>query len=220
NTQGYYNANAFYTYSKPIQNRKYVFNYGGAINYNNNISFLDFEKNTGRNWIISQRLSTDYRLKKWLETSGGFNVTLNDNKSSLTPIANSSIKVFNLTHSSRLFFKHDFILSYDLEKTINSGYADNVVANPFIINATLEKQLLKKKNASLKLQAFDLLNENTNVNRTVTAFSVTDSRVNRLQRYFMLSFVFRFSKFDGSKAGAAMPMQQGGGMRMMGGPGF
>ena len=220
NANGYYNANAFYTYSKPIKNRKYVFNYGGTINYNNYISFLNFEKNTSRNWIVSQRFSTDYKLKKWLETSAGFNFTLNDNKASLTPTANSSIKVFNLTHSSRLFFKNDFILSYDLEKTINNGYANNVIANPLIINATLEKQFLKKKNASLKLQAFDLLNENINVNRTVTAYSITDTRTNRLQRYFMLSIVFRFSKFDGSKAGAAMPLGQGGGMRVMGGPGF
>ena len=220
NTDGFYNLNAFYTYSKPIKNRKYVFNYGGTINYNNNISFLNFEKNTGRNWIVSQRLSMDYKLKKWLETSGGFNYTLNDNKTSLSAITNSSIKALNITHSSRLFFKNDFILSYDLEKNINKGYANNVVANPLIINASLEKQLLKKKNASIKLQAFDLLNQNTNVNRSVTAYSITDTRTNRLQRYFMLSFIFRFSKFDGSKAGAAMPMGQGGGMRMMGGPGF
>lgn len=220
NTDGYYNLNAFYTYSKPIKNRKYVFNYGGTVNYNNNISFLNFERNTGRNWIVSQRLSMDYKLKKWLETSGGFSYTLNDNKASLTPNANSSIKALNFTHSSRLFFKNDFILSYDLEKNVNKGYANNVVANPLIINAALEKQLLKKKNASFKLQAFDLLNQNTNVNRSVTAFSITDTRTNRLQRYFMLSFIFRFSKFDGSKAGAAMPMGQGGGMRIMGGPGF
>ncbi len=220
NTNGYYNLNAFYTYSKPIKNRKYVFNYGGTLNYNNNISFLNFEKNTGRNWIVSQRISMDYKIKKWMETSGGFSYTLNDNKSTLTPTANSSIKALNLTHSSRLFFKNDFILSYDLEKNINKGYTNNVVANPLIINAALEKQFLKKKNASFKLQAFDLLNENTNVNRTVTAYSITDTRTNRLQRYFMLSFIFRFSKFDGSKAGAAMPMGQGGGMRVMGGPGF
>ena len=170
--------------------------------------------------MISQRFSMDYKLKKWFETSGGINYTLNDNKTSLTPIANSSIKVISLTQSSRMFFKNDFNFSYDLEKTVNSGYTDNVVANPLIINATLEKMILKKKNASIKLQALDLLNENTNVSRSVTAYSITDTRTNRLQRYFMLSFVFRFSKFDGSKAGATMPMQQGGGMRMMGGPGF
>lgn len=162
----------------------------------------------------------DYKLKKWLETSGGVNYTLNDAKYSLTPTANSVIKVWNLTQSSRLFFKNDFILSYDLDKTINTGYTDNVTANPLIINTTLEKQFLKKKNASVKLQAFDLLNENINVNRSVTAFSITDTRANRLGRYFMMSLVFRFSKFDGSKAGPAnMQMMPGGGgghMRMMG----
>ena len=220
NAGGYYNVNAFYTISKPIQNRKYVFNYGGTANYNNNISFLNFAKNIGTNWLVSQRFSMDYKLKKWLETSGGVNYTLNDAKYSLTPTANSVIKVWNLTQSSRLFFKNDFILSYDLDKTINTGYTDNVTANPLIINTTLEKQFLKKKNASVKLQAFDLLNENINVNRSVTAFSITDTRANRLGRYFMLSFVFRFSKFDGSKAGPAnMQMMPGGGgghMRMMG----
>ena len=221
NAGGYFNVNAFYTISKPIQNRKYVFNYGGTANYNNNISYLNFSKNTGRNVLFSQRLSMDYKLKKWLETSGGVNYSMNDAKYSLTPTANSSIKVWSLTHSSRLFFKHDFILSYDLEKTINNGYTGNVTANPLIINSTLEKQLFKKKNASLKLQALDLLNENTNVNRSVTASSITDTRTNRLQRYFMLSFVLRFSKFDGSKAGPSnMQMPGGGGMRMMGGAGM
>ena len=221
NAAGYYNVNAFYTISKPVQNRKYVFNYGGTFNYNNNISYLSFNKNTGRNVLFSQRLSMDYKLKKWLETSGGVNFSMNDAKYSLTPTANSSIKVWSLSHSSRLFFKHDFILSYDLEKTINNGYTDNVTANPLIINSTLEKQLFKKKNASIKLQALDLLNENTNVNRSVTASSITDTRTNRLGRYFMLSFVLRFSKFDGSKAGPGnMQMPGGGGMRMMGGPGM
>ena len=224
NANGYFNANAFYAISKPIQNRKYVFNLGGTVNFNNNISFLDYSKNTGKNWLISQRFSMDYKLKKWLEVSGGSNFTLNDAKYSLTPSSNTNIRAWGITHSARMFFKHDFILSYDLEKTINSGYADNVSSDPLIINATLEKQLFAKKNASLKLLAFDLLNENTNVNRSVTAYSITDTRTNRLTRYFMLSFVFRFSKFDGSKAGPAnnsMSMPGGNGNRvMMGGPGF
>lgn len=213
NSNGYFNVNGFYAISKPINNRKYVFNLGGTVNYNNNISYLDQEKNKGRNWIISQRFSMDYKLKKWLESSAGANFTLNDVKYSLTPASNSSAKFWTLTHSSRLFFKHDFILSYDLEKDIYAGYG--VDASPLIINSTLEKQFLKKKNASLKLQGFDLLNENINVTRNVKDNSITDTRTNRLRRYFMLSFVFRFSKFDGSKAGANMSMPGNGGPGMM-----
>ncbi|MFC4261504.1 outer membrane beta-barrel protein [Ferruginibacter yonginensis] len=223
NAKGYYNVNAFYTYSIPFKNRKYVVNYGGTVNYNNNISFINFEKNTGKNWIVAQRFSTDYKLKKWLETSAGFNFTFNENKYSLVQSSNSNsnIKAFNITHSSRMFFKNDVNFSYDLEKTINKGYADNVVANPLIINGTLEKSIFKKKNAAIKAQVFDLLNQNTSVSRNVTAYSITDTRSNRLGRYYLLTFVFRFSKFDGSKAGANMQMGgPGGGMRMMGGPGF
>ena len=218
NENGYFNVNAFYTISKPILNRKYVFNYGGVVNYNNNIAYLNSVKNISKNWIISQRASTDFKLKKWLETSFGAILALNKNNSSLNTL-NTNIKTWTITHSTRTFFKHDFNFSYDIEKTINTGFTDNVVANPLIINATLEKQFLKAKNASLKLQAFDLMNESTNVSRNVNPLnaSITDSRTNRLQRYFMLSCVYRFNKFRGAATGG--PGMQGGGpsMRMMGG---
>jgi Outer membrane protein beta-barrel family len=225
NENGYYNVNAFYTVSKPIKNRKYVFNYGGAINYNNNISYLNAQKNTGSNWIVSQRFSMDYKLKNWFEATGGTTYSLNKSSNSLANTASNNIQSWNISHSVRMFFKHDFNFNYDVEKTINSGYTDNVGSNPFIVNATLEKQLLKNKNASFKLQAFDLLNENINVNRSVNANSaaITDSRTNRIQRYFMLSFVYRFNKFKGA-SGSGPGFQGGpgggGGMRIMGGPGF
>jgi hypothetical protein len=46
-----------------------------------------------------------------------------------------------------------------------------------------------------------MLNENTNVFRSVTANSITDTRTNRLGRYYMLSAVFRLNKFKGQAPG-------------------
>jgi hypothetical protein len=205
--------------------RKYVFNYGGNVTFNNNISYFNAAKNTSKNLFLLQRFSMDYKLKKWLETSGGFNFSINESKNSLSTIAGNSIKTWRLTHSSRMFFKHDFNFSYDVAKALNNGYTSTVDANPLIVNATLEKQIFKNKNGAIKLQAFDLLNENTNVNRSVSATAITDTRTNRLQRYFMLSFVFRFNKFSGASKGGPgmMPGMPGGGrgeIRMMGGPGM
>ena len=221
NSDGFFNLNGFYVYSKPIKNRKYVFNVGGSIFYNSYTSFLDNVKNKGKNWIISQRFSMDYKLKNWLETSGGAVFTFNETKNSLASSPTNSIKGWSLTHSTRLFFKHDFNFSYDISQALNYGYTSNVLANPLIVNATLEKMFLKSKNASFKLQAFDLLNENTNLNRTVSQInaSITDTRTNRVQRFFLLSFVYRFNKFSGSnKMGPGMapppPPGMGGGMRM------
>jgi hypothetical protein len=84
-----------------------------------------------------------------------------------------------------------------MDKSINSGYADNVNSNPFIINASIEKQLFKKKNVSLKLQAVDMLNENININRNVTGSYISDTRTNRLGRYFMATAILRLNKFQG-----------------------
>ncbi len=218
NSDGFYTAFGFYNYSKPIQNRKYVFNVGGNITYNNNISFVNAEKNKGTNWLFGQRFATDIKIKKWLETTVGVNYSLNSSKYSLQKQANSNATAWTLSHSSRLFFPKNFKFSYDLDKSINSGYAGNVNSDPLIINATLEKSFFKKQNAAVKLQAFDMLNENTNVNRSVTGSAITDTRSNRLGRYFMLSLVYRLNKFTGQSQNQMMPPPGGGNMRMMRGP--
>lgn len=211
NANGYFTLGAFYAISRPFQNRKYVFTLGGNLAYNNNISYIADQKNIGKNLVIGQRLAFDYRLKQWLESNLSFNFNINNNEYSLNKQLNSTTKAYTISHNSRIFFPKSFILSYDLEKVINEGFAGNVNTNPFIINATLEKQFSKKKNLSLKFQALDMLNENIGISRTVQNNTVTDTRTNRLGRYFMLSAVVRLNKFVGQA-----PQQSG---MMMGGPG-
>ncbi len=217
NSDGYYTASGFYAFSKPFRNRKYVFNYGGSIMYNNNVSYISSAKNTGKNLVLGQRFSTTITVKKWLETSAGVNFTLNDAKYSLNKQLNSNTRAWSLTHSSRFFLPKDFTITYDMDKSINSGYADNVTANPFIINGSIEKLVSTKYNASLRLNAYDLLNENTSVTRTVNGSGFTDTRTNKLGRYVMLSLVFRFNKFTGTgNAGGGPQMVPGGPVMRMG----
>ena len=208
NSNGFYTISAFYNISKPFQNRKYVFNTGGNITYNNNISYFSNEKNRGKNWLLGQRIAMDYKLKKWLESTLAINFSINNSSYSLQQQLNSNTQAWTLSHNSRIYFPKGWIFNYDLDKTIYNGYADNVNTNPFIINATLEKQLFKKKNVSLKLQAVDLLNENINISRNVTANNITDTRINKLGRYFMATIVLRLNKFNGKAAA-------GGNMNMM-----
>lgn len=195
NTNGYYTVTGFYNYSKPWQNRKYVLNYGGNIIYNNNISYLQDKRNRGANWIIGQRLSTDIMIKKWLETTIAVNFNLNSAQYSIQKELNSKTIGWVLSNTSRIFLPKNFRINYDLEKNLNTGYANGVDAQPFIINAGMEKAFLKDEKLSLRLKGYDLLNQNKNISRTVTANSISDIRTNRLQRYFMLSVVYRLNKF-------------------------
>jgi hypothetical protein len=62
-------------------------------------------------------------------------------------------------------------------------------------NASLSKAFLKNDNLRLSLSASDLLNDNVNFSRDVTANTITQSRSTGIQRYCMLSLVWDFTKF-------------------------
>jgi hypothetical protein len=82
------------------------------------------------------------------------------------------------------------------------------------MNGSLEQQLFKKKNGIIRLSAYDLFKQNSNISRSVNANSIVDTRTNRLTRYFILTFTYRLQKFAGQSMGPGMNMQR------MGGPGM
>lgn len=212
NVDGYYNVTGFYTFSKPYKNRRYVLTFNGTANYNHNVNMFNSSRIIGNNWIVSQGFVFEFNHKEWLELGTGVNFSLNDIEykkpqgTTLNSLQNASSNAYTFTHYGNIDVTKRLILKYDVDYTINNGLSSTVSQNPVIINASLEQQLFKKKNGILRLAAFDLLKQNTNISRSVSGAAIVDTRVNRLTRYFMLSFTYRLQKF----AGQAM---QGGGMR-------
>ena len=216
NTNGYYTGNVFYNYSKPFQEKKYVFSFNGSANYINNISYTDNIKNTGKNWIFSQGLNMQINPNKNLELNPGLRYNLNTNTNDAITNTNTKVSTYSLNFNSRVFFLKTWLIGSEISKSFNDGYSSSLAVNPFIINTYLEKQFFKDKRASLRFQGFDLLNENTSVSRSVTGNVITDSQNNRLSRYFMLSFTMRIQKFSGKQPEQQQPTP---GMRPgMGGP--
>ena len=219
NVNGYYNLLGFYVFSKPYKNRKYVLSLRGTANYNHNINLIDSIRNIGNNWVISQGFTFEYNYKELLEFGAGVNYSLNDVKYSsksdkpLTTLQNSSSNAWTFSSNINLNITKTLVLKYDFDYTINSGLASNVSQNQAIMNASLEKQLFKKRNGIIRLEAYDLFKQNSNISRSVTANSIVDSRTNRLTRYFILTFTYRLQRFAGQNI-----QSQGVDFRKMGPP--
>jgi Outer membrane protein beta-barrel family/Carboxypeptidase regulatory-like domain len=217
NVNGYYNVLGFYAYSKPYKNRKYVLTFNGSLNFNHNISLTDsvriignsLEQNlnrrkiNGNNWIITQGFNFEYNYKDILELGTGISYSLNDNKfksadgKTLTGFQNTSSNAWTFSSNMNLNITKTLVLKYDFDYTINAGLASGVNGNLAIMNASLEKQLFKKKNGIIRLAAFDLFNQNSNISRNVSGPSIIDTRTNRLTRYFMATFTYRLQRFAG-----------------------
>lgn len=197
NANGYYSLNGFYAYNRQLKEKKYVFGLRGMANYNNNISFLNDEKNIGKNLVLSQRVQIQIQPKDWLEVVPSVSYTYNRNNFTLDSRSNSEVHTWSTAFDSKVYFTKTFLWGAQADKNFNKGY-NSVNANPFIINTYIEKQFFKGNTGALRLTAFDLLDESTAISRTVNESYILDSQSNKLSRYFMLTFTMRINKFAGS----------------------
>ncbi|MBK8493666.1 MAG: outer membrane beta-barrel protein [Chitinophagaceae bacterium] len=207
NVNGYYNLLGFYVFSKPYKNRKYVLSLRGTANYNHNVNLVDSIRNIGSNWIVSQGFNFEYNYKDILEFGTGISYSLNDVKyknpsGKTSTLQNTSSNAWTISSNINVNITKTLILKYDLDYTINNGLASSVSRNQVIMNASLEKQLFKKKNGIIRIEAFDLFKQNSNITRSVIQNSIIDSRTNRLTRYFIATFTYRLQRFAGQSTTA------------------
>jgi hypothetical protein len=207
NTSGFNSVNANGSITRPFNNRKLsaTLNFNGS--YNNNISFIDSGRTRGNNWNIRPGAVFRVDFDDIIDASLNVNYTFYKTTTRYPEFTDvRKARTLNIGLNGRNYFFKDLTIGYDLTKAINYGFSSNVNSNPLIINLYAEYRFLKKKQATIKLQGYDLLNENTGITRTVFETTITDSRNNRLARYFLLLFNYRLQKFgEGGGGGNRRP---------------
>ncbi|GGH31153.1 TonB-dependent receptor [Sphingobacterium alkalisoli] len=210
-----YSIGSFYHWGRSLKEKTYNIMYGGGVNFNRNISYLtqsatadDFAKGVTNNTTINQMLFFRYNPSENLEINPGLRYAYNITSSSLPDFASPNTRKITPSLIGSVNITPTTIFGADVSKEFNKGYRTD--ANPFIINTYIEQRFMKGQRGTLRLQGFDLLNQQTNIDRSVGDI-LTDSRTNRLARYFMLTFTFKLQKFSGMApdSGNSFP----GGMR-------
>jgi len=199
NANGYYSTNGNYSVSQPFDNRQFTVTVSGSAAYNNNISYIENERNLGKNWVLTQGAKVRIDVDSLMDTDIGGSYTVNNTVYSLPSSINTDARTWSFVLDGRNYFWASWILGYNLTQTINHGFSATVVENPTLLSSYVEYQFLKKNAAALRFQAFDLFNENAGISRTVSGNQIIDTRTNRLGRYFMLSFTLRLQQFAGQQ---------------------
>lgn len=88
----------------------------------------------------------------------------------------------------------------------NSNAAPGIRPQITRLNAGITYLFLKKDQGQLKLTAFDLLNQNVNITRTIRENMTEDVQTRALTRYVMLTFNYNIRSFGG-RAGAKGPLK-------------
>ena len=168
--------------------------------YNNRASDADSNEDiksiTGNTWA-NGGLSSSFR-NDWLyvELKGDLNwghVRNNVNK-------NSNQDTYNFSYGSNIQWTMPWggQLASDIRMSSRRGYSQaNMNTNELLWNASFSQSFLQGKALTLKAEVFDILHQQTNISRQVSAFSRSDSRNNTIYQYAMISAIYRFSIYGG-----------------------
>ena len=221
NINGNWNAFGMFGFNSALKNKKYTINTFTNVNYQNNVAFLynqdtkNNDRNTSTGLTLGERVTGSYR-NDWFEFSlnGSINYTAERNK--LRPENNQEPYTYSYGASTNITMPWKMTLATNIANQSRRGYRDSSMNRDELIwNAQLAQSLLKGA-ATVSFEVYDILRQQSNISRSLSADMRSVSEYNGINSYCMVHFIYRLNIF-GSKAAREKMMNSG--RRGFGGPG-
>lgn len=191
-----------------------------GVNYSNNVGYfydgtsLTTTKTTTKQTTLRERLGFAYR-NDWFEVELNGSVNYNHNSNALQANSNLNTWSFNYGFNTTINAPWGTQFTTNLGMASRRGFADAAAnTDELIWNAQIAQSFLKGKPLSVRLEFYDILQQQSNFTRMVSAFGRTDTEYNAITSYVMLRVNYRLNLF-GTRA-SRQQMRMGGGM----GPGM
>ncbi|WP_158557120.1 TonB-dependent receptor domain-containing protein [Mucilaginibacter conchicola] len=210
NADGYYTYGANFLYSKPWKDRKYTLIFGSQVNFTNDVGYSqkidamnvasEITRNVAKTLTFAPQLRFRVNVTDVIDAEAFSRLSLTkiDNSVLLNGTQNSNIRSLDLGINGKNYVWKDWTFSYDYTKNLNYGYDPKLqVKNPNLLNAYVERRFLKDHRGTLRFAVYDIFNENTGFSITNAGNIQTQTNVNKLGRYALLTFTFRLQKFAG-----------------------
>lgn len=242
NINGTWNAMAMFGYGTALKNQKFTINTFSSANYSNNVGYLSVgkepQKNTTTNLMLMENIMGAYR-NDWLEIGIQGGINYNIEKDKLNPINNQETYTFNYGGNVQVMTDWNMVINSNITNQARRGYADQSMNKDELIWNVQVAQTFLKGAATLSLEFYDILKQQSNITRSMTASGRSVYQYNGVNSYAMLHFTYRLNIFGSKSArekmqnqfmmggfgGGMMGMPMGGGNRgggrpPMGGGGF
>ncbi|WP_308763319.1 TonB-dependent receptor [uncultured Bacteroides sp.] len=219
NINGNWNLFGILGSNTALRNKKYTINTFTMARYNNIVSYMSdmqsqglSDKNKTRQLSLSERLRGTYR-NDWWEFSLNGSLAYTHSRNSFKEENNMDTYQFSYGASTNVRLPWNMSLATDISQNSRRGYADaSMNRDELIWNAQISQDFLKGNAATVSIQFYDILRNQSNISRVISAAMRSDTEYNAIYSYCMIHFIYRLNLFGGKGAGPRM----GG----PGGPGF
>ncbi|WP_010228344.1 outer membrane beta-barrel protein [Gillisia marina] len=195
NVDGYYQIFGNTNYSKNISIdslRTFNIDVGIGINASRNVNFNNDIKYASKNFSYSPKLGFKFTWKELFEFRPNYELNYTSNKFDLDNFDDRKFLRHEVRLRTTTFYPKKLEWYNDIKYIFNPDVAPGFETSSVFWNSSLAYSVLKD-NGTISLKVYDLLNQNTNSQRTATQDYIQDSESTVLQQYFMLGFSYKFN---------------------------
>ena len=199
NIDGNYSGYGGMGYSKQIKkDSTYTikFNVRPRLSFGRQVSFTNGVELKANSFDVTPYFSTTFNYKEKIEIEPGYSIGFNNTTYNLDGLDDIKFTSQNAELKVTTYWPKNLIWGNDLRYSYNGNVGPGFKKDALFWNMSLGLQMLKDK-GTLKVLAYDLLDQNINTRRTTGEDYIQDFQGTVLQQYFMASFTYKFDQFGG-----------------------
>ena len=195
NTRGYWALNSFLSWSRSISPLKFSLTLNTRANVSTGQSPINHLKNQVKTTLLGQGVRIQSAFDGKIDYGLGARLSYEQASYSMLPQQNTRYWSQYMTADLYWQLPFGFVFNTDLTYTGTTGRAAGYNQRFTLWNAALSRQFLKGRQGEVRVQMFDILNQNRSLDRNATEAYIEDIQSVVLRRYFLVSLVYNLRKF-------------------------
>jgi hypothetical protein len=195
NLNGNLSVNTFLTYALPLKKIKSNLNLNAGVTYTLTPGLINSVRNLSNTYNVNAGGVLSSNISDKLDFSVSYSANYNIVRNSIQTNSNNNYFYHAAGVKFNWNFWKGFVFNTNLQNVLYTGIAQGFNQNYFLWNAELGYKFMKNKSLEVKFGAYDMLNQNNGIARTVTETYVEDSRSLVLKRYLLLTVTYTLRQF-------------------------
>jgi hypothetical protein len=196
NLDGYIDSRASLTHSFTLKPIKSNVSFGGSVAFNQTPGQINGLTNYTQTTTVGFNPSMSSNISPQIDFTLGYQGSYSWVRNELNPGLNTNYLIH--TANARVFwnFWKGLFIESQLSHSLFYGLGEGFDRSWQLLSAGVGYKLLPARTLELKFSAYDILNQNTAIQRQVTETYIEDQRNTALTRFFMVTLTYTLRKLS------------------------
>ena len=187
-------------FASPLTNRKWRLNARLNSRFTSTPGYINGDFNRSENITLAPVAGITFSSDIF-QASVNPQYSISTINNSLPDQRNRTTQSYGFNADASLYLPFGLDLSTDLNFAANSGYTQGFNIKQWLWNAQLSYSFLNDKSLTFSVKAYDILHQKKNIQRSISANSITDTEYNDLTQYVLFSLTWNFNSLKKKNKG-------------------